>query len=268
MTYIAPAAMSAGASAGGRGLRSSPWIVLESYGPSRCCRVRGGTYGASVALRSHRFSTGRLCAGFCAYGTPVFGGNSCSGRGGFGSRMMCRRRLRDWVDAAVWRRLHEVPLAEFSSVALDSRRPGLCTDCGYGFDAHRDQSEAAEYVPGITRRNPRQSNGLHVYRGFVDPRTGLRLQHLPVRCGAICLAGCRAIRDLCEKRETERREGWGEEGQGGGVRPARSNGHRGKGSNGCPGGRVSPDAPQRRAGKEGLRWGAGSLRGPAPPPNG
>jgi transposase len=47
---------------------------------------------------------------------------------GFGSGMTCWRRLRDWNDAGVWQRLHELPLAElraanlldFSRAAVDS----------------------------------------------------------------------------------------------------------------------------------------------------
>src|SRR4051794_37939286 len=47
---------------------------------------------------------------------------------GFGSGMTCWRRLRDWNDAGVWQRLHEVLLAElraadlldFSCTAVDS----------------------------------------------------------------------------------------------------------------------------------------------------
>jgi transposase len=48
---------------------------------------------------------------------------------GFGSGMTCWRRLRDWNDAGVWQRLHELLLAElraanlldFSRAAVDSR---------------------------------------------------------------------------------------------------------------------------------------------------
>jgi len=37
---------------------------------------------------------------------------------GFGSGMTCRRRLRDWNDAGLWRRLHEVLLAELRGAGL------------------------------------------------------------------------------------------------------------------------------------------------------
>ncbi|MDA5143691.1 IS5 family transposase [Streptomyces sp. AD681] len=51
---------------------------------------------------------------------------------GFGSGMTCWRRLRDWNQAGVWQRLHEVLLAElnaasrldWSRCAVDSSRPG------------------------------------------------------------------------------------------------------------------------------------------------
>jgi transposase len=47
---------------------------------------------------------------------------------GFGSGMTCWRRLRDWNEAGVWQRLHELLLSElraadmldFSSAAVDS----------------------------------------------------------------------------------------------------------------------------------------------------
>jgi transposase len=37
---------------------------------------------------------------------------------GFGSGMTCWRRLRDWNDAGVWQRLHEVLLAELRAAGL------------------------------------------------------------------------------------------------------------------------------------------------------
>src|SRR5208282_5275883 len=37
---------------------------------------------------------------------------------GFGSGMTCWRRLRDWNDAGVWQRLHEVLLAELRGAGL------------------------------------------------------------------------------------------------------------------------------------------------------
>ena len=36
---------------------------------------------------------------------------------GFGSGMTCWRRLRDWNEAGVWQRLHEVLLAELNAVS-------------------------------------------------------------------------------------------------------------------------------------------------------
>lgn len=66
---------------------------------------------------------------------------------GYGSGMTCWRRLREWQDAGVWARLHEVLLAELraagaidlSRVAVDSshvqakrgaRRPGRARSTG------------------------------------------------------------------------------------------------------------------------------------------
>ena len=37
---------------------------------------------------------------------------------GYGSGMTCWRRLRDWNEAEVWQRLHEVLLAELNSAGL------------------------------------------------------------------------------------------------------------------------------------------------------
>lgn len=36
---------------------------------------------------------------------------------GFGSGMTCWRRLRDWNEAGVWQRLHEVLLAELNTAS-------------------------------------------------------------------------------------------------------------------------------------------------------
>lgn len=41
---------------------------------------------------------------------------------GFGSGMTCWRRLRDWNEAGVWQRLHEVLLAELNASRLDWSR--------------------------------------------------------------------------------------------------------------------------------------------------
>jgi transposase len=37
---------------------------------------------------------------------------------GYGSGMTCWRRLRDWNEAAVWQRLHELLLAELRGAGL------------------------------------------------------------------------------------------------------------------------------------------------------
>jgi transposase len=45
---------------------------------------------------------------------------------GFGSGMTCWRRLAEWTEAGVWRRVHETLLAEFRSAdALDFSRAAV-----------------------------------------------------------------------------------------------------------------------------------------------
>ena len=42
---------------------------------------------------------------------------------GYGSGMTCWRRLRDWNEAGVWRRLHELLLAELRAANLPGTAP-------------------------------------------------------------------------------------------------------------------------------------------------
>lgn len=66
---------------------------------------------------------------------------------GFGSGMTCWRRLRDWNEAGVWQRLHEVLLAELNAAArLDWSRAVV------------DPSHVRALKGGSTRA-PRQSTG-------------------------------------------------------------------------------------------------------------
>lgn len=66
---------------------------------------------------------------------------------GFGSGMTCWRRLRDWNEAGVWQRLHEVLLAELNAAArLDWSRAVV------------DSSHVRALKGGGTRA-PRQSTG-------------------------------------------------------------------------------------------------------------
>jgi transposase len=66
---------------------------------------------------------------------------------GFGSGMTCWRRLRDWNEAGVWQRLHEVLLAELNVAArLDWSRAVV------------DSSHVRALKGGSTRA-PRRSTG-------------------------------------------------------------------------------------------------------------
>lgn len=66
---------------------------------------------------------------------------------GFGSGMTCWRRLRDWNEAGVWQRLHEVLLAELNAAArLDWSRAVV------------DSSHVRALKGGSTRA-PRRSTG-------------------------------------------------------------------------------------------------------------
>src|SRR5271156_351717 len=44
---------------------------------------------------------------------------------GFGSGMTCWRRLRDWNEAGVWRKLHELLLSELRAADLDFSRAAV-----------------------------------------------------------------------------------------------------------------------------------------------
>lgn len=74
---------------------------------------------------------------------------------GFGSGMTCWRRLRDWNEAGVWQRLHEVLLAELNAAArLDWSRAAVDSSHvralkGGSRRAHRRSTEG-EPVPSIT----------------------------------------------------------------------------------------------------------------------
>ncbi len=74
---------------------------------------------------------------------------------GFGSGMTCWRRLRDWNEAGVWQRLHEILLAELNAAArldwsrcvVDSSHIRALT--GGSTRAHR-RSTGYEPAPSIT----------------------------------------------------------------------------------------------------------------------
>ncbi len=66
---------------------------------------------------------------------------------GFGSGMTCWRRLRDWNQAGVWQRLHEVLLAELNAASrLDWSRCVV-------------DSSHVRALKGGARRAPRRSTG-------------------------------------------------------------------------------------------------------------
>jgi transposase len=71
---------------------------------------------------------------------------------GFGSGMTCWRRLRDWNEAGVWQRLHEVLLAELNAAArLDWSR--AVVDSGH-----------VRALKGGSTRAPRRSTGAGLVR--------------------------------------------------------------------------------------------------------
>ncbi|RKF23680.1 transposase [Micromonospora globbae] len=67
--------------------------------------------------------TAKCCAGSCSCSTPRSPESTCPRSLGFGSGMTCWRRLRDWNDAGVWQRLHEVLLSKLRAAdQLDMSR--------------------------------------------------------------------------------------------------------------------------------------------------
>ncbi len=80
---------------------------------SRCCRSESGAFAIRVA---NRCRTGRCCAGSCTCCTGIQWEYLPQDLG-FGSGMTCWRRLRDWNEAGVWQRLHEVLLAELNAAS-------------------------------------------------------------------------------------------------------------------------------------------------------
>ena len=74
---------------------------------------------------------------------------------GFGSGMTCWRRLRDWNEAGVWSRLHELLLAELHSAGrLDWERAVVDTShvraARRGPKAGRARSTAPDRAPSTT----------------------------------------------------------------------------------------------------------------------
>jgi hypothetical protein len=81
---------------------------------------------------------------------------------GFGSGMTCWRRLRDWNEAGVWQRLHEVLLAELRAAA----RRG--TEHGSGLGVHRWVVEGAfALLPWFRRLRIRWEIRDDIHQAFV-----------------------------------------------------------------------------------------------------
>jgi transposase len=71
---------------------------------------------------------------------------------GFGSGMTCWRRLRDWHQAGVWQRLHEVLLAELTAAgALDWSRVVIDSSHVRALKGGPKQDRARSIVPGRAR---------------------------------------------------------------------------------------------------------------------
>lgn len=89
-----------------------PWIVSdelwERIEPLLPRKERRFRYPGRKPLPDRQV----LCGMRAAHGHPV--GVPAQGTG-FGSGMTCWRRLRDWNEAGVWQRLHEVLLAELNA---------------------------------------------------------------------------------------------------------------------------------------------------------
>lgn len=95
---------------------TSPWIVsdelwdrLEPLLPQRKRRCR---YPGRKPLPDRKV----LCGILCVLHTGIQ--MECLPKElGFGSGMTCWRRLRNWNQAGVWQRLHEVLLAELNAAS-------------------------------------------------------------------------------------------------------------------------------------------------------
>ncbi len=83
-------------------------------GSSRCCRSVSGGSGTRAASRCR---TGTCCAASCFVLYTGIQREHLPQELGFGSGMTCWRRLRDWNEAGVRQRLHEVFIAELNAAA-------------------------------------------------------------------------------------------------------------------------------------------------------
>jgi transposase len=82
---------------------------------------------------------------------------------GFGSGMACRRRLREWHEARVWRRLHELLLAELRAAGVLEY-----AERGYDHEVYRDKVRRFEITAHIARRDTEHGCGLGVHRWVVE----------------------------------------------------------------------------------------------------
>jgi transposase len=78
---------------------------------------------------------------------------------------------RDWNEAGVWQKLHELLLSELirGKRGQPLRRPKhLYADRGYDHETYRDQVRRFEITPHIARRGIEHGSGLGVYRWVVE----------------------------------------------------------------------------------------------------
>ncbi len=98
------------------GMGTSPWIVSddlwERMEPLLPCKERRFRHPGRKPLPDRQV----LCGILFVLHTGIQW-DYLPREFGFGSGMTCWRRLRDWNEAGVWQRLHEVLLAELNAAA-------------------------------------------------------------------------------------------------------------------------------------------------------
>ncbi|MBP2329743.1 hypothetical protein JOF56_010128 [Kibdelosporangium banguiense] len=110
-------------------------MIVENGQPGCCGGILVGRRIAvatvELAAGRKRRTTARCCATSCLCSTPAFGGSFLPQELAFGCGMTCWRRLRDWHEAGVWRRLHELLLAELHATGLVQGRSGAVIDSSH-----------------------------------------------------------------------------------------------------------------------------------------
>lgn len=90
---------------------------------------------------------------------------------GFGSGMTCWRRLRDWNEAGVWQRLHEVLLAELNAASrLDWSRCVVDSSHVRALKGGSTRALAGRPGPGLLQASPDHRRARHPARGPADRR--------------------------------------------------------------------------------------------------